>query len=157
MKSDNMQRIIDEDAVGQLRRRDGRMAILGSEDGVLKLDWVEGIARLLADDFHLEAVEAEARDILQRGIRHIIWAGMGGSVMAVRVFTELGFCNEYERDQIVIYPLDSTDPAALNAIVRRVAHAKILSLPAPEIPIDAAWLRSWLADVMMIGVSMGMT
>ena len=157
MKSDNMQRIIDEDAVGQLRRRDGRMAILGSEDGVLKLDWVEGIARLLADDFRLEAVEAEARDILQRGIRHIIWAGMGGSVMAVRVFTELGFCNEYERDQIVIYPLDSTDPAALNAIVRRVAHAKNLSLPAPEIPVDAAWLRSWLADVMMIGVSMGMT
>ena len=157
MKSDNMQRIIDEDAVGQLRRRDGRMAILGSEDGVLKLDWVEGIARLLADDFHLEAVEAEARDILQRGIRHIIWAGMGGSVMAVRVLTELGFCNEYERDQMVIYPLDSTDPAALNAIVRRVAHAKNLSLPAPEIPVDAAWLRSWMADVMMIGVSMGMT
>ena len=33
-------RLLEEDAVGQLRRRDGKMAELGSENGELKLDWV---------------------------------------------------------------------------------------------------------------------
>src|SRR6266581_6434928 len=87
-----LQQLIEDDAVGQLRRRDGLMATLGSEDGALKLDWVEGVARLLADPTQLEEVEAEARDIWQRGIRHMIWAGMGGSVIAVRVLCDLGFC-----------------------------------------------------------------
>jgi len=41
-----LQQLIQDDAVGQLRRREGLMATLGSEDGVLKLDWVEGVARL---------------------------------------------------------------------------------------------------------------
>src|SRR2546422_3612526 len=86
-----LQQLVEEDAVGQLRRRDGLMATLGSEDGTLKLDWVEGIARLLADPVKLEEIEAEAKDIWQRGIRHIIWAGMGGSVLTVRVLCDLGF------------------------------------------------------------------
>ena len=69
--------LVEDDAVGQLRRRDGLMATLGNEGGALKLDWVEGIARLLADPAKLEEVEAEARDIWQRGIRHIYlgWHG----------------------------------------------------------------------------------
>src|SRR6266700_2546416 len=97
-QSGAMQRIIAEDAVGQLRRHDGLMATLGSENGSLKLDWVEGIARLLADPAQLEEVEAEARDIWQRGIRHIIWDGMGGSVLTVRVLCELGFCGDQDKD-----------------------------------------------------------
>src|SRR5436305_4366678 len=109
-----LQQLIQDDAVGQLRRRDGLMATLGSEDGVLKLDWVEGIARLLADPTQLEQVEVEARDIWQRGIRHIIWAGMGGSVIAVRVLCDLGFCSgqdsssssQQRHESIAIYPLD---------------------------------------------------
>ena len=130
-----LQRFILEDAVGQLRRHEGLMARLGSEDGELKLDWVEGVARLLADPAKLEEVENEAWDIRQRGIRHIIWAGMGGSVIAVRVLTELGFCGEIQEgdaitEHVTIYPLDSTDPAALNAIVRKIASAKQLSLLA---------------------------
>ncbi|MGZ3618144.1 MAG: hypothetical protein ACXVAV_14230, partial [Ktedonobacteraceae bacterium] len=59
-----LQKLIDDDAIGQLRRRDGMMATLGSEDGTLKLDWVDGVARLLADPTMLEDVEAEAKDIL---------------------------------------------------------------------------------------------
>ncbi len=86
---DRLQQLIADDAVGQLRRRDGLMATLGSEDGALKLDWVEGIGRLLADPAMLEAVEVEARAIRNRGIRHIIWAGMGGSVLTVRVLRDL--------------------------------------------------------------------
>src|SRR5438128_7111421 len=121
-----LQHLVEDDAVGQLRRRDGLMATLGREDGVLKLDWVEGVARLLAHPTQLEEVEAEARYIIQRGIRHMIWAGMGGSVIAVRVFCDLGFCSSRDNEQVTIYPLDSTDPAALNEIVRKIAAAKNL-------------------------------
>jgi hypothetical protein len=45
-----LHKLIDDDAISQLQRQEGLMATLGSEDGVLKLDWVEGVARLLADD-----------------------------------------------------------------------------------------------------------
>src|SRR5438874_7515154 len=151
-----LQRLIEDDAVGQLRRRDGLMATLGSEDGALKLDWVEGVARLLADPTQLEEVEAEARDIWQRGIHHIIWAGMGGSVITVRVLCDLGFCSGGDKEQVSIYPLDSTDPAALNAIVRKIAEAKKLALPSGEESFKT-FLRALLSDMMMVGVAMGMT
>lgn len=172
MRNDNdtlpiLQRLIKDDAVGQLRRRDGLMAVLGSEDGALKLDWVEGVARLLADSAKLEEVEVEAREIRERGIRHIIWAGMGGSVIAVRVMRNLGFCGGNEDTSspqpggslITIYPLDSTDPAALNEIVREIARAKNLTLPSASQVVGAndQPLYELLHDVMMIGVSMGMT
>lgn len=184
-----LRKLIKDDAVGQLRRRDGLMARLGSEDGVLKLDWVEGVARLLADPSKLEEVEAEAREIIQeRSIRHIIWAGMGGSVIAVRVLRDLGFCggdadpssSQPAQTSVTIYPLDSTDPAALNEIVRKIAKAKNLALPASgasqssdsadsagtdaqtagekeEAPSQPTILSALLSNVMMIGVSMGMT
>lgn len=160
-----LQQLIQDDAVGQLRRREGQMATLGSEDGALKLDWVEGVARLLADPAKLEKVEAEARDIWQRGIRHIIWAGMGGSVLTVRVLCDLGFCNgqdepsssQQRRESVTIYPLDSTDPAALNEIVRKLAAAKKLTLPGREALSNPTFLRTLFDDVMMVGVAMGMT
>jgi glucose-6-phosphate isomerase len=152
-----MRRLKDEDAVGQLRRRGGRMAILGSENGELKLDWVEGVARLLADQDKLEQVEAEAIQIWQQGIRHIIWAGMGGSVLTVKVLSDMGFCSGRDGNRVAIYPLDSTDPAALNAIVRSIAREKQLPLPEPDTPADQVFLHSLLTDTMMIGVSMGMT
>ncbi len=160
-----LQQLIEDDAVGQLRRRDGLMATLGSEDGALKLDWVEGVARLLADPVKLEEVEAEAKDIWQRGIRHIIWAGMGGSVLTARVLCDLGFCSgqdsssssQQRQESIAIYPLDSTDPAALNGIVRKIATARNLVLPAGEDPSNPTFLRTLLDDVMMVGVAMGMT
>jgi hypothetical protein len=165
-----LQRLIAEDAIGQLRRREGRMAALGSEDGVLKLDWVESVARLLVDITRLEQVEAEARAIWRRGIRHIIWAGMGGSVLTVRVMRALGFGGgrDAQRSQaspqrvdtpLAIYPLDSTDPAALNEVVREIASAKHLTLPpAPEgTAHQPAFLQVLLRDVLMVGVAMGMT
>ncbi len=152
-----LQQLIEDDAVGQLRRRDGLMAALGTENGALKLDWVEGVARLLADPAQLEEVEAEARDIWQRGIRHLIWAGMGGSVLTVRVLCELGFGGSRDNGQVTIYPLDSTDPAALNAIVRKIVAAKNLALPSGEEASNPTFLRALLNDVMMVGVAMGMT
>jgi hypothetical protein len=152
-----LRQLIEHDAVGQLRRREGLMATLGSEDGALKLDWVEGIARLLEHDTQLEEIETEARAIWERGIRQIIWAGMGGSVIAVRVLTDHGFCRGHNGERIVIYPLDSTDPQALNEIVRKIAGAKNLTLPTGQTPSNPAFLRTLLDDVMMVGVSMGMT
>ncbi|HEX6554774.1 MAG TPA: hypothetical protein VF026_18555 [Ktedonobacteraceae bacterium] len=127
-----LQQLIKDDAIGQLRQQKGLMATLGSEDGALKLDWVEGVARLLADNAMLEQVEAEAREIWKPGIRHIIRAGMGGSIMAVRVLTDLGFCSGPGKEHVTIYPLDSTDPAALNRIVREIAKAKNLTVPTGE-------------------------
>lgn len=152
-----LQQLMKDDAVRQLREQKGLMATLGSEDGVLKLDWVEGLQRLLADNTMLEQVEAEARAIWQQGIRHIIWAGMGGSIMAVRVLTDLGFCDGHTTEHMAIYPLDSTDPAALNAIVRKITQAKDLPVPTREEASDPAFLRALLDDVMMVGVAMGMT
>ncbi|QBD83104.1 hypothetical protein EPA93_46945 [Ktedonosporobacter rubrisoli] len=150
----SLQRLASEDSIGQLRRQEGTMAILGSEGGGLKLDWVEGIARLLTDETSLEMVEDEARELWQRGIRHIIWAGMGGSVITVRVLDTLGFCAGEHGKHIAIYPLDSTDPAALNAIIQKIAVAKQLTVPQEP---DPSFVRQLLADVMVIGVSMGMT
>ena len=152
-----LQQLIRDDAVRQLRKPKGLMATLGSEDGALKLDWVEGVQRQLADNAMLEQVEAEAREIWERGIRHIIWAGMGGSIMAVRVLTDLGFCSGRDNGHVTIYPLDSTDPAALNEIVRKIAQARHLALLAEEESSNPAFLRALLDDVMMVGVSMGMT
>ena len=154
-----LQQLIAEDAVGQLRRRDGLMAALGSENGALKLDWVEAVARLLAAPNALEEVEAEARAIRAAGIRHIIWAGMGGSVLTVRVLCDLGFGGGRDAggDAITLHPLDSTDPAALNAIIRAIAGAKGLALPPETGQPDAAFLHTLLRDVMMVGVAMGMT
>ena len=152
-----LHQLIKDDAVRQLRKPKGLMATLGSEDGALKLDWVEGVQRLLADNAMLEQVEAEARAIWERGIRHIIWAGMGGSIMAVRVLTDLGFCSGRDNGHVTIYPLDSTDPAALNEIVREIAQAKHLARPSGEEASTPAFLRALLDDVMMVGVSMGMT
>ncbi len=148
-----LQRLLTEGAIGQLYRREGRMAQLGSENGVLKLDWVDGVARLLAHPEWLESVEEEARALWDQGIRHVIWAGMGGSIMTVRVLVEMGFGGGQQF--MTLHPLDSTDPAALNTIIRSLAHSK--NLPLPTSSPDIAYLQTLLHDVLMIGVSMGMT
>ncbi len=140
--------------MGQLRRRAGEMARLGSEGDALKLDWVEAVPWLLAHPEALAQVEAEAQALLAAGIRHVIWAGMGGSVLTVRVLQALGYCDA----PLTIYPLDSTDPAALNAIVRALAAAQGLRLPASENLLkQPALLRDLLGDVALVAVAMGMT
>ena len=63
----------------------------------------------------------------------------------------------HDEGQVTIYPLDSTDPAALNGIVRKIATAKHLAFPTGEEAFNPTFLRALLSDVMMVGVSMGMT
>jgi hypothetical protein len=151
-----LKRLTDERAVAQLVERAGRMAQLGSENDVPKLDWVIGIARLLENDSWIERVEHEAAEIWARGTRHIIWSGMGGSVMAVRVLVDLGFFGVASHT-VAMHPLDSTDPAALNAVVRSIADSKRLPPVGPEASNSSEFLRELLDDVTMVGVSMGMT
>ncbi len=148
-------RLAREDAVGQLRRRNGAMATLGSEGDALKLDWVEAIPWLLAHPEALARVEAEARALLATGVRHVIWAGMGGSVLTVRVLRALGYA---DGGALTIHPLDSTDPAALNAIVRDLAAGHGFALPTDAAPLtEPETLRTLLGDVALVAVALGMT
>ncbi len=123
-------RLVREDAIGQLLRRDGAMARLGSEQGALMLDWVDALPCLLANQERIEQAQAEAPALITRGVRHLVWAGMGGSALTVQVLRALGFCD----GGLTIHPLDSTDPAALNALLRDLAAAKGVTLPAPLTP-----------------------
>lgn len=153
-RSAALAQLIATDAVGQLQRRDGEMARLGKEGDALKLDWVEAIPWLLAHPERLEAVEAEARALVARGIRHVIWAGMGGSVLTVRTLQSLGYCE----GPLTIYPLDSTDPAALNEIIRALAAEKRLNLtPSGDLLTQPDIVRALLDDVALVAVAMGMT
>lgn len=144
-------RIEGEDAVGMLLAARGRMAELATENGTVMLDWVTAVPRLLDDPHAVERVEAEAVEYLRRGIRHVIWCGMGGSVMAVRVLTAL----LPGTPRLTIHPLDSTDPAALTAVLGRVAAAERVSLS--EAGDEPGTLRALLEPVLVVGVAMGMT
>jgi hypothetical protein len=151
-------RLSAEDAIGQLCQRTGLMRQLGSEDGTPMLDWVDGVPRLLANPDGLETVEREALALLERGVRHVIWSGMGGSVLTVQVLRALGFC----AGALTVHPLDSTDPTALDQLVRHLADAKGLApLDTTDTADGARWraqlIRALFADVVMVGVAMGRT
>ena len=135
-------RLAGEDVLGQLLRRDGRMAELGTEGGDSKLDWVDGVEKALSAPEQLAAASAEGEDIVNRGIRHIIWSGMGGSVQTVYVLKRMGYLDQ---PNLIVHPLDSTDPASLNRILHEIGAANGQNLSAV------------LRETMMIGVSMGMT
>jgi len=133
-----LHRLVGEDAVGQLVRRDGAMAVLGSEGGTVRLDWVDEPARLLADPAALASVETIARRLWDRGVRRVIWSGMGGSVLTVHVLTGLGI-GAGDAGRIAVYPLDSTDPAAVDALSDRLGPQRSLR------------------DTHLVAVSMGIT
>jgi hypothetical protein len=135
-----------DDVLGQLLERAGTMRGLGSEGGEPKLDWIDGVERALASPELVAQCEVEARALLERGIRHVLWAGMGGSVQIVHVLRRLGLL---DAPRLTVYPCDSTDPASLNRILQEIAGREGLASfePRPEL----------LARTAMIGVSMGMT
>ena len=137
-----VRRLADDDALGQLLRRDGRMAELGTEGGDVKLDWVDGVEKALSSPDQLAAAEEEGASIVRQGIRHVIWSGMGGSVQTVYALKRMGYLDQ---PNLSIHPLDSTDPASLNRILDAIG--------AP----GGKGLKEALAHTMMIGVSMGMT
>jgi glucose-6-phosphate isomerase len=149
----SLARLIADDALGQLTARSGRMRELGAEGGDVKLDWMEGVELALANPERLAAVEREAAAILDAGIRHVIWAGMGGSVQTLYALWRLGYTSA---GAARVHPLDCTDPASLNRLLATLAADEGMALPASG-PIDATALRPLLEHTLMIGVSMGMT
>jgi len=140
--SDLVRRLADDDALGQLLRRDGRMAQLATEGDDVKLDWVDGVEKALASPNQLVTAEDEGVSIVRQGIRHVIWSGMGGSVQTVYALKRMGYLDQ---PNLSIHPLDSTDPASLNRILDAIG--------AP----GGSNLKAALERTMMIGVSMGMT
>jgi hypothetical protein len=137
-----LERLAADDVLGQLLRREGRMAALGTESGDVKLDWVDGVERALESPDALAGAEEEGAATLRRGIRHVIWSGMGGSVQTVYTLKRMGYLDS---PTLSVHPLDSTDPAALNRILEAIGA------PGGE------GLAAALARTAMVGVSMGMT
>ncbi len=152
-----VEQLAQEDILGQLLRREGKMRELGLEGGDVKLDWVDGVEKALQHPEWLQLVEEEAADIVRQGIRHVIWSGMGGSVQTVYTLKRLGYL---DLPNMHVYPCDSTDPASLNRILREIAENEGRMgegangrgggvIPhSPILPLSRS---------LMIGVSMGMT
>ncbi len=140
-------RLRDEDALGQLLDRRGRMAELATESGDAKLDWVDQVAWGMAHPDALELTERLAQGIRDRGVRHLIWSGMGGSVQTVHVLKRMGLL---DRPGLTVHPLDSTDPAALNRLLRRIGELEGVAL-------TQAGLAPVLRRTLLLAVSMGMT
>jgi transaldolase/glucose-6-phosphate isomerase len=135
-----LDRLRREDALGQLVERRGRAAELATEGGDVKLDWVDGVARALADPAALAGVEELAASIGASGVRHLVWSGMGGSVQTVHALAGAGLL---DGAGLAIHPLDSTDPAALNRLLLAIAAGGDLA--------------AGLASTLVVAVSMGMT
>src|SRR5258708_12759282 len=83
-----IERLVGDDAIGQLLDRRGRMAELANENGDVKLDWADKEARALDHPAALDEVEELAAWIRSR-FDHAIWSGMGGSVQAVHTIKAL--------------------------------------------------------------------
>lgn len=148
-----VQRLADEDLLGQLLNRAGRMRELGDEGGDLKLDWVDGVEQALAHPEWLAAVAEEAQAILDAGIQRVIWSGMGGSVQTVYCLQRMGYL---DLPNMSIHPLDSTDPASVNRLLREIAAREGLALDGTADQHREA-IGALLRATMMTGVSMGMT
>jgi hypothetical protein len=139
-------------ALGELAGREGRMAALCTEQGTARMDWVDSVAALLADSGPLQDLERLTQEWRRRGIRHLVWAGMGGSGVTVGVLA--GLATDRESAAPAMYLLDSTDPAAIDALVARLALGKNLPADRPLRPED---LHALLRDVVLVAVSMGVT
>jgi len=134
-----LDRLAREDVMGQLLERSGRMAELATEAGDVKLDWVDQVAWALDHPEAIADVERLAESIRSR-FGHVVWSGMGGSVQAVHTLKGIGV---FGPDGPSVHPLDSSDPAALNRLLRELA---------PDGELGVA-----LGRTLMVGVSMGMT
>jgi glucose-6-phosphate isomerase len=151
-----VRQLADADLLGQLLERRGRLRELGDEGGDIKLDWVDGVEQALQHPEWLAELAGEARDILDAGIRHIIWSGMGGSVQTVYCLKRMGYL---DLPGLSIHPLDSTDPASLNRVLTEIAALEQIdlgSLVGEPAALRAA-IRRVLETTMITGVSMGMT
>lgn len=139
-----LQRICDEDVIGRFIRRQPPVEELCTVNGAVAQQWFDATGRLLDTPGALDTVEREAAQLVDSGCRHVIWAGMGGSVVPIQALLAVAPAQR----RVTIHPLESTDPAALDAIAADITG--ILN------PTDEA-LRTALRQVVMIAVAMGMS
>lgn len=152
-----VERLAQEDFLGQLLRRDGLAGDLALEGGNVQLDWVDGIEKAVTRRHLLAEIEEEAAAALRQGYRHLIWSGMGGSVQTVHALKRMGYLDTATAS---IHPLDSTDPASLNRVLREIARLEGVDLAVEGAASDVAGatvLRQLLSKTMMVAVAMGMT
>lgn len=123
-------RIAQADVVRGIIRRDPTIDGRWLEGGA-SMDWFDATRVLIEQPELLHAVEREADEIVAAGVRHVIWAGMGGSVVAVQALLDA----VPPAGPVTFHTLDSTDPTALNALLAEVGE---------------------LADVLMIAVALGL-
>ncbi|MDQ2943890.1 MAG: hypothetical protein M3R21_09530 [Candidatus Dormibacteraeota bacterium] len=116
-------RLAREDFLGQILQRRGLASELATENGDIKLDWVDQLAWAVDHPDVLHDLERLATDLAERGFRHLIWTGMGGSVSAVQALKELGVLDS---SALTVHPLNSTDPAALNRVLDAVSAGQHL-------------------------------
>jgi hypothetical protein len=139
-------------ALRQLAAREGRMAGLCSDHGTVRMDWVDSLEMLAADPGPLRELEELATRWRLWGIRHVVWSGMGGSGVTVGVLAELAGGDGGRGP--AVHLLDSTDPAAIDALVARLAETKGLP-PGGVSPAEHA--HALLHDVVLVAVSLGLT
>lgn len=125
--------------------------VSGDSEGALRTQpWFAAVDRLVADPSPLADVEAEAAALAETGVQHVIWAGMGGSVVPVQAL--LGVLGG---GRITVHPLDSTAPAALDALVATLTESAPALASAPETREPP--LHQVLRATVMVAVAMGMT
>ncbi len=109
--------------------------------GMLDLSWQAaerpGWAAMILRE--VEQIRAAVREAHGVEIRHLIWAGMGGSAEDKHMYSGLGLLDGGVRTWV----LDSTDPNKLGSILARMAPG---GLPARA-----------LAQTLVVGMAMGMT
>ncbi len=113
----HVDRLVADDAIGQLLDRRATMARLATEAGDVKLDWVDQLGLALERPSCIEDVAALAGSLRDGGVETLVWSGMGGSVQAVACLDALGWIGA---DDLEIVPLDTTDPRALERLARRL-------------------------------------
>jgi hypothetical protein len=137
-------------ALRQFVRREGPIGQPGSENGTLRMDWVDTVAELLADDRPLVELEWPASEWRRCGVRHVVWSAMGGSGVTVRILAGLGSSGPAPS----LHVLNSTDPVALDALVAGLADAKDLPTSRDR---TREHLRALFEDVVLVAGSLGLT
>jgi hypothetical protein len=143
-------RLADEDILGQLLERRGKMAELAKESGDIKLDWVDGVEIALENPSWFTEEAGYVEEILKEGIRNVIWAGMGGSVQTIYTMKRMGLLDSPGGS---IFPCDNTDPQFLSDILLRIAEKEGIEIGERI----SESIQELLKGTMMIGVAFGMT
>jgi hypothetical protein len=145
--------LAESGAAGQLLRRDGRMARLCTSQGTVRMDWAD-VAGELPEGGYLAGIERLATGWRRRGVRHVIWSAMGGAGVPASVLVGLGLTADGTAG-VTVHALDSTDPSAADRVLRVLARGK--GLPSDPGKLSPAHVRTLLADVVLVAVSLGLT